>query len=50
MILTGKRRRLNRDNRMAPRLAAPDYTAEVNATVPLTYIHAFAERGLWQTL
>src|SRR5215218_4096656 len=32
MISTGKRRRLNIDNRTAPQLAAPNYTAEVNAT------------------
>jgi hypothetical protein len=34
MIATGKRRRLNRDDRMTPRLALPNYTAKVNATEP----------------
>jgi hypothetical protein len=34
MIATGKRRRLKIDNRMAPQLAIPRYTAKVNATVP----------------
>src|SRR4051812_15498164 len=34
MISTRKRRRLKVDNGTAPRLAAPDYTIEVNATVP----------------
>src|SRR5215217_8391913 len=32
MISTGKRRRLNIDNRTAPQIAAPHYTAKVNAT------------------
>jgi hypothetical protein len=37
MISTGKRRRLNRDSRTAPHIAAPLYTAEVNATVPVIF-------------
>jgi transposase len=32
MISTGKRRRLKIDNRAAPQLTSPDYTAAVNAT------------------
>jgi hypothetical protein len=35
MIAIGKRRRLKIDNRMAPRVAIPRYTAKVNATVPV---------------
>jgi hypothetical protein len=34
LIVTGERRRLKFDNRTTPRLATPNYTAEVNATVP----------------
>jgi hypothetical protein len=48
MISTGNRRRLNRDNRTAPHIAVPPYTAEVNATVPdLPPQHALLEaRGI----